>query len=253
MLDRRLLHHLVTWLGQWPAGRPLTVVGSSRRAEPGWDGQIHPAIGVGGPGGRVLSVAPPQTTAVRRLVEERPEQFLDALPATIGLPERIAYEGVFRWTIRPNPLPDAGQWLPADDPAVPEWLRPFGGTCSSPATRTTGVYLAGVGIKRHDQFGHEIGRRHGPGGPGQGAGPAAGGPGRPTGARRGRGADLPARPEQHRLLPGGRGGRPAGPRLDLHGPGRRAGLTRQGRASGTITPASPSGRRAAPGSAGPAP
>jgi GNAT superfamily N-acetyltransferase len=185
MLDRRLLHHLVTWLGQWPAGQPFTVVGSTRRTEPGWDGRIHPAIGVGSPTGRVLSVSPGHTTVVRRLVGESANAssdgplgpVLDGLPAAVGFPERRAFEAVFRWTLDPAPLPAAGEWLPADHPAVPDWLRPFGahtpGTPAADSSRVegeaaraadvliardpdTGAYLAGVGIKRHDQYGHEI-------------------------------------------------------------------------------------------------
>jgi GNAT superfamily N-acetyltransferase len=176
MLDRRLLHHLVTWLGQWPAGQPLTVVGSTRRTEPGWDGRIHPAIGVGCGTGRVLSVSPRHTAVVRKLASEAADGpiavLLAGLPAAVGFPERSAFEAVFRWTLDPTPLPDAGEWLPADDPAVPEWLRPFSAPTpgTQPALHTandvadvlvardpdTGAYLAGVGIKRHDQYGHEI-------------------------------------------------------------------------------------------------
>jgi GNAT superfamily N-acetyltransferase len=177
MLDRRLLHHLVTWLGQWPAGQPLTVVGSTRRSEPGWDGRVHPAIGVRCPTAGVLSVAPARASAVRRLVRERPDGLLAGLPGAVGFPERGAYQAVFRWTLEPTPMPDAGVWLPADDPVLPTWLRPFGGDAvASPPTGgsgqtgetgrpgevlvardpDTGAYLAGVGIKRHDQYGHEL-------------------------------------------------------------------------------------------------
>jgi GNAT superfamily N-acetyltransferase len=156
MLDRRLLHHLVTWLGQWPAGQPLAVVGSTRRTEPGWDGLIHPAIGVGGPTGRVLSVPPPWTGAVRQLAATDPDRLLELLPTRIGHPDHRAFEAVFRWTVAPTPLPDAGTWLPADDAVVPDWLRPFGQEVLVVRDEDTGGYLAGVGIKRHDQYGHEL-------------------------------------------------------------------------------------------------
>jgi GNAT superfamily N-acetyltransferase len=156
MLDRRLLHHLVTWLGQWPAGQSLTVVGSTRRSEPGWDGRVHPAVGVGCPGGQVLSVDPPRASAVRRVARETPDRLLAELPALIGFPDLKAYDVVFRWTLEPTPLPDAGVWLPADDPALPDWLRPFGGEVLAALDDETGEYLGGVGIKRHDQYGHEI-------------------------------------------------------------------------------------------------
>lgn len=156
MLDRRLLHHLVTWLGQWPPGQPLAVVGSARREEPGWDGRIYPAIGVGGPPGRVLSVSPAWTATVRDLARDAPQRLLAELPAAVGYPEHGTYDGVFRWTLEPAPLPDAGVWLPADDPDVPKWLRPFGREVLVARDPDTGAYLAGVGIKRHDQYGHEL-------------------------------------------------------------------------------------------------
>lgn len=170
MVDRRLLHHLVTRLGQWPSGKlPLMVVGSPRRTEPGWDGQIHPVVGVVSPTGGVLSVSPDLTRPVRQLVKrELPEKglggVLAGLPAAVGLSDHVCYRAVFRWTVDPAPLPDAGVWLPADDPVVPAWLRPFGLPDSAGGTSDvliardpdTGAYLAGVGLKRHDQYGHEL-------------------------------------------------------------------------------------------------
>jgi GNAT superfamily N-acetyltransferase len=156
MLDRRLLHHLVTWLGQWPAGRPLDVVGSARRTEPGWDGHVHPAIGVGAPTGEVLSVAPHHTADVRRAADERPDRLLDELPALVGHPDRRSYRAVFRWTLDPSPLPDVGTWVPADDPSVPAWLKPFGGDVLIVLDPDTGAYVSGVGIKRHDPYGNEL-------------------------------------------------------------------------------------------------
>jgi GNAT superfamily N-acetyltransferase len=156
MLDRRLLHHLVTWLGQWPPGQPLTVVGSIRRVEPGWDGRVHPAIGVRSPAGAVLSVPPQWTSSVRFVARQAPNELLGRLPATLGMPERSSYQAVFRWTVEPAALPDAGEWVPVEDPVVPEWLRPFGGEVLLAREPATGVYLAGVGVKRHDQYGHEL-------------------------------------------------------------------------------------------------
>ncbi|HEU4425500.1 MAG TPA: GNAT family N-acetyltransferase [Pilimelia sp.] len=156
MIDRRLRHHLTTWLGQWPAGQRLQVVGSTRREEPGWDGQVHPAIGVGAPDQCVLSVAPQWTAAVRELAVCGCDRLLANLAATVGFPERGVYRAVFRWTIKPAALPEVGVWLPADDPLVPPWLRVFGGEVLVAADRDTGEYLAGLGIKRHDPHGHEL-------------------------------------------------------------------------------------------------
>ena len=51
-------------------------------------------------------------------------------------------------------LPDVGEWLPADDPRVPAWLKPFGGDVL--VVLDDDVYVAGVGLKRHDEHGQEI-------------------------------------------------------------------------------------------------
>jgi GNAT superfamily N-acetyltransferase len=155
MLDKRLYHHLVTSLGQWPAGQGLTVVGSNRRAEPGWDGRVYPVIGVATPTTTVLSVVPDRAEAVRRAGSLPIGDLLGRLPALVGLPGRQAYKAVFRYTVAPAALPDAGEWLSVCDPVVPAWLRPFGGEVLI-ARDDRGEYLAGVGIKRHDPHGHEL-------------------------------------------------------------------------------------------------
>jgi GNAT superfamily N-acetyltransferase len=61
---------------------------------------------------------------------------------------------VFRWSTSPAPLPDAGIWVPYDDPRVPQWLRPFGGEVL--VVLDGEQYVAGVGVKRHDDAGHEL-------------------------------------------------------------------------------------------------
>jgi GNAT superfamily N-acetyltransferase len=155
VLDRRLYRHLVSWLGQWPAGRGLTVVASNRRSLPGWDGRIYPAVGVGTPTKTVVSVPPARAADVQRYGDLPVGDLLGWLPALVGLPERRAYSAVFRYTLAPAPLPDAGEWIDACDPAVPAWLQPFGSDVLV-AWDDSGRYLAGVGIKRHDAFGHEL-------------------------------------------------------------------------------------------------
>jgi GNAT superfamily N-acetyltransferase len=155
VLDKRLFHHLVTWLGQWPAGQGLTVVASNRRDEPGWDGRVHPVVGVGMRTGTVVSVVPARAGVVRRAAALPIGDLLGRLPTLVGLPERRAYRAIFRYTLAPAPLPDAGEWVGARDPAVPAWLHPFGGDVLI-ARDDSGRYLAGVGIKRHDPFGHEL-------------------------------------------------------------------------------------------------
>jgi GNAT superfamily N-acetyltransferase len=157
MLDKRLYHHLVTWLGQWPAGQPLVVVGSDRRTQPAWDGKVYPMVGVGAPGGTVISVPPPLAAAARVLADQPLDDLLAKLPTALGLDAgRRVYRGVFRYSLEPERLPDAGEWVPHDDPVVPQWLRPFGGDVLVARDPDTGAYLAGVGIKRHDGYGNEL-------------------------------------------------------------------------------------------------
>nr|WP_231921257.1 GNAT family N-acetyltransferase [Micromonospora auratinigra] len=155
VLDRRLFLHLATWLGQWPAGPGLHVVRSHRRARPAWDGRLRPAIAVASPGCTVLSVAPDRVEAVRELADKSVEDLLAALPAVVGMPEYATHAGAFRWSTAPAPLPDAGEWIASTAPGLPSWLRLFD-TDVLVVSDDDGRYLAGVGIKRHDAYGHEL-------------------------------------------------------------------------------------------------
>ena len=156
MLDRRLFLHLVTWLGQWPAGPGLHVVGSQRRARPAWDGRLRPAIAVASPECTLLSVPPDRVAAVRALVRERPgKKLLTALPAAVGHPAWATHAGLFRWSLAPAPLPDVGEWLKPTEQGLPPWLRLFDREVLV-VRDTHGSYLAGAGIKRHDAHGHEL-------------------------------------------------------------------------------------------------
>ncbi|MFK3980079.1 GNAT family N-acetyltransferase [Micromonospora sp. NPDC050397] len=154
MLDTRLFHHLVSWLGQWPTRRPLQVVGSERRTLPGWDGQVRPALAVAAPGGMVLSVPPDRLAEVRELAGKPLDDLLAALPSAVGQPGWRTYPAVFRYSLVPASLPDAGEWVAPDDPTLPSWLRPFRDVLV--ARDADGEYLAGVGIKRHDRYGNEL-------------------------------------------------------------------------------------------------
>ena len=154
MLDTRLFHHLVSWLGQWPTPQPLQVVGSERRTLPAWDGQVRPAIAVGAPGGMVLSVPPDRVNAVRELAGKPFDDLLAGLPAAVGYDGWQAFPAIFRYSLAPTPLPEAGEWVSAEDPTLPSWLRPFGDVLV--ARDDDGEYLAGVGIKRHDRYGNEL-------------------------------------------------------------------------------------------------
>lgn len=152
-----LIAHLASWLGEWPPPAPMHVVGTARRLEPAWDGNVHPGLAVSDPAhGAVLSVPPATVEAVRhQAAAGDPTAVLAQLPHLLGIPGRGTYEAAFRWTSTPSPLPDLGHWLDADQPGVPAWLRPFGGQVLV-ATDSDGAHLAGVGIKRHDHHGHEL-------------------------------------------------------------------------------------------------
>lgn len=154
----RLLTHLASWLGSWPPIAGLEVIGSRRRIEPGWDGRIHPLLGLKDPAvGALLSVPPHTAPTARAWVAEGQglDALLDRLPALVGEPQRGTYRAIFRWTVEPADLPEVGRWVPSDADGVPGWLRPFGGEVLVAAGRD-GTHLAGVGIKRHDRYGHEL-------------------------------------------------------------------------------------------------
>lgn len=154
MLDRRLHLHLATWLGQWPAGPGLHVVGSGRRTRPAWDGRPRPAIAVHAGASGVLSVAPDRIAAVRELARH-PDGLLSALPAAVGYPGWAVHDDVFRWSVAPTALPDVGEWVPPTTAGLPSWLRLFDRSVLIVRDQR-GRYLAGVGVKRHDRHGHEL-------------------------------------------------------------------------------------------------
>jgi GNAT superfamily N-acetyltransferase len=150
----RLAAHLASWLGAWPPARRIHVVGSRRRDEPGWDGRLYPVVGVGDGQAVVLSVPPAAAEAVAGLGEGC-DAITAGLPAAVGHADRKVGRGVFRWSTDPTRLPDAGEWVPPDDPRVPAWLRPFNGAVLI-AWDGDGRYAAGVGRKRHDEHGQEL-------------------------------------------------------------------------------------------------
>jgi RimJ/RimL family protein N-acetyltransferase len=129
---------LEEWLGRWPARSARDVVGSALRSEPGWDGRLHPLWGVADGDGRwVVSVEPSRAS--------RPDP-LEGLET---------FEGTFRFTEEPADLEPLGRWVPSDHPALPDWLRPFGGDALV-VLDDDGEYVAGVGLKRHLPSGWEI-------------------------------------------------------------------------------------------------
>jgi RimJ/RimL family protein N-acetyltransferase len=160
--SHRLDLHLRSWLGEWPPTTTVDVVGSPRRDQPGWDGRVFPLIGVRNPDAGVLSVPPAEASAIAERVYGAVaagsswDELVPLLPNLTHRPDRIVYSGVFRWCQTPPNLPDAGEWVDAAGEDVPEWLRPFGHEVLIAWDPATGRYLAGVGIKRHDDIGREL-------------------------------------------------------------------------------------------------
>lgn len=153
-LSQALTDHLREQLGAWPPSRPLVLTTSAARERAGWDGVVRPFFGVRSPEGTVLSLPPDLLERARSLTEGLGglEEARYALESLLG--GRIG-EAVFRWSEAPADLPDLGEWLPVEHPALPEWLHPFGGDALV-VRDEDGAYLAGVGLKRHDAHGWEI-------------------------------------------------------------------------------------------------
>ena len=152
VLDR-LQRHLRRWLGAWPPTSEVTVVGCDCRTEPGWDGTVRPFAGVDTPQGTILSV-PPDRAEGLRAAGTTLEEILDAVPEALGQPGGVVGRGVYRYALSPAEVEPIGEWVPAVDPDVPAWLRPFGGQVL--VVREDGMYVAGLGIKRHDKLGFEV-------------------------------------------------------------------------------------------------
>lgn len=152
-VEARLADFLTEFLGEWPGTPGLTVVGSSARVEPGWDGSVRDVVGVLTPDGGVLSVPPQWAQRVRAAVPTVAD-LPTRLPQALDRPHARTFAGTFRWTGEPAPLADAGEWVDVADARVPEWLKPFGGQAL--IAFTDGEYAAGVGIKRHNRHGLEI-------------------------------------------------------------------------------------------------
>lgn len=134
---------------------PLVVTTSPARVEPGWDGQVHPVVGVRSPEGTVLSLPPAVVDEARAVAEAGGlDELARRLGPLLGRPGARLGRAVFRWSESPAPLADAGIWLPVDDERVPAWLYPFGGQVL--VVLIDGEYAAGVGIKHHGRFGEEL-------------------------------------------------------------------------------------------------
>ena len=150
-----LQQHLALRLGQWPPSGQLVVTTAPSRTRPGWDGSVLPVLGVASPAGTVVSVPPAVLEAAQRLAAEGGLSGLEGgLGRLLGAPGARIHEAIFRWCEAPAAVPDAGVWLPCDDPRLPAWLRPYGPEAL--VGLVDGRYACGVGIARHDTFAHEL-------------------------------------------------------------------------------------------------
>jgi RimJ/RimL family protein N-acetyltransferase len=158
--DTLLMAHLRGWLGAWPPRRDVDVVAADVRDRPAWDGRITPLVGVGTPERALLSVTPARADEVRRVAGPlHDDKVRAAIVRAVGAEGSVIGRGVFRWSTdvpSADVLPDAGEWVSPGDPRVPRWLRPFNYGALLIAWDRDGAYGAGVGIKRHDDVGHEI-------------------------------------------------------------------------------------------------
>jgi GNAT superfamily N-acetyltransferase len=138
----------------------VVVVGSPGRLAPGWDGDVHGVTGIAdAEGSAIVSVPPDHAAWAQRFVADGGslDELRAALPERMGVPTHVVYRGICRWAVDVPPasvLTDAGEWLPAADPRVPEWLKPFGGDVL--VVLDDDGYVAGVGLKHHDEHGEEI-------------------------------------------------------------------------------------------------
>ncbi len=146
--------------GSTANGPHIVVVGDVGRTQPGWDGSVSRVTGVmDADDNAVLSLPPGHEAWARNLLEAGVslDDVRAAIPERFGEPASIAYRGICRWAVdvpAEDVLADVGIWIPADDEIVPAWLKPFGGDAL--VVLDDGVYVAGVGLKVHDEYGQEI-------------------------------------------------------------------------------------------------
>lgn len=159
--EARLTAALAAWLGAWPPVEPVQVVVWPGRDRPGWDGGRWLGLGVESPLGTVFSLSPLLGTDADAVDPHRISMALraadpaDALASAFSRGTLTFGRSVFRWSDRPAPLPEVGEWVPPDDPRLPPWLRIFNGDVLV-AWSTEGQVAAGVGRKRHNRFGQEL-------------------------------------------------------------------------------------------------
>lgn len=159
-----LAAHLREWIGAWPPPGPgLTVVATTVRTEPGWDGQRRDLLGAVDPDGDgIVAVTPAIHRESADLLHGQSAEVLhdpelrSRVGELAGGQGAVLGVGVLRWATEISvDLEPIGTWLAQTDPRVPEWLEPFGGEALV-VLDDDGTYAGGVGIKRHGPTGHEL-------------------------------------------------------------------------------------------------
>jgi GNAT superfamily N-acetyltransferase len=153
-LNERIARHLSHRLGAWPPEGGLQVVASELRNEPEWDGVVRPLLGLQTPTGAVISVPPAAFPEVQRLARWGLEELSSRIGAVFSQEETLGF-GVFRYVDHLVELDELGEWVQTGDARLPGWLRPFNGGVLIVCDEEN-RYMAGVGLKRHDEFGSEI-------------------------------------------------------------------------------------------------
>lgn len=161
IVRERLHEHIRQWLGVWPPQSQYQLVVAPERDLPGWDGGVRPIQGIHSPKGSVVAVSPRYAHLFRDIDPEALiRDLLQAPDANVRVSMRLgipvsAGMPVFRWSEREVSQTEIGTWLPADDPRLPLWLRPFSGGVLI-ALDDRGEYVAGVGLKNHNDVAQEI-------------------------------------------------------------------------------------------------
>jgi ribosomal protein S18 acetylase RimI-like enzyme len=104
-------------------------------------------------------VPPAALSEVAKLAQHGLPAVSAAIGAIFGEDGTTLGTGVFRYVERLVDLEALGEWVDTDDPRLPGWLRPFNGGILIVCDERD-RYMAGVGIKRHDEFrGRGLARR----------------------------------------------------------------------------------------------
>lgn len=155
-LDRHLRHRF----GVWPPRVPDEIVITPARDRPDWDGRVRPVQGVLTPKGNILAVSPrlawlfngvdPEALILDLHAPDAQSRFFRRLgvPVDAGI-------AILRWAEQSVRLPGPGNWVPSSDSRLPGWLAPFNGNVLA-AFDDHGAFMAGVGLKHHDEWAREI-------------------------------------------------------------------------------------------------